>query len=137
MGMAFRLFGSLRVYARMLFMIHKMLPVLSARSQGNYMELMKSLLRLFCKYPYLRIASLRAALAYGSFFALWSCLAFRMKQEPFFAVTILSGHSVCVDWQVHLRLYSLAVISKSTVQGSSLLSEDVWCWLHGCWHFFE
>ena len=36
-------------------------------------------------YPYLRIASLRAALAYGSFFALWSCLAFRMKQEPFFA----------------------------------------------------
>ena len=51
--------------------IHKMLPVLSTRSQE--------------RYPYLRIASLRAALAYGSFFALWSCLAFRMKQEPFFA----------------------------------------------------
>jgi len=33
----------------------------------------------------LQIASLRAALAYGSFFALWSCLAFRMKQAPFFA----------------------------------------------------
>ena len=31
------------------------------------------------------LSSLRAALAYGSFFALWSCLAFRMKQEPFFA----------------------------------------------------
>ena len=73
------------------FMIHKMLPVLSARSQGNYMELMKSLLRLFCKYPYLRIASLRAALAYGSFFALWSCLAFRMKQEPFFASDDIIG----------------------------------------------
>ena len=43
-------------------------------------RLMKSLLRLLFKYPYLRIASLRAALAYGSFFALWSCLAFRMKQ---------------------------------------------------------
>ena len=66
-------------------MIHKMLPVLPARSQESYAGLMKSLLRLLSQYPYLRIASLRAALAYGSFFALWSCLAFRMKQEPFFA----------------------------------------------------
>ena len=66
--------------------IHKMLPVLSTRSQESYASLMKSLLRLLSQYPYLlRIASLRAALAYGSFFALWSCLAFRMKQEPFFA----------------------------------------------------
>ena len=66
-------------------MIQKMLPVLSVRSHENYAGLMKSLLRLLSRYPYLRIASLRAALAYGSFFALWSCLAFRMKQEPFFA----------------------------------------------------
>ena len=72
-------------------MIHKMLPVLSVRSQGNYISLMRSLLRLFSKYPYLRIASLRAALAYGSFFALWSCLAFRMKQEPFFASDDIIG----------------------------------------------
>ena len=72
-------------------MIHKMLPVLSARSQESYAGLMKSLLRLLSKYPYLRIASLRAALAYGSFFALWSCLAFRMKQEPFFASDDIIG----------------------------------------------
>ena len=72
-------------------MIHKMLPVLPARSQESYAGLMKSLLRLFFKYPYLRIASLRAALAYGSFFALWSCLAFRMKQEPFFASDDIIG----------------------------------------------
>lgn len=52
---------------------------------------MKSLSRLFLKYPYLRIASLRAALAYGSFFALWSCLAFRMKQAPFFASDDIIG----------------------------------------------
>ena len=71
-------------------MIHK-LPVLPARSQESYAGLMKSLLRLFFKYPYLRIASLRAALAYGSFFALWSCLAFRMKQEPFFASDDIIG----------------------------------------------
>ena len=72
-------------------MIYKMLPVLSVRSQETYAGLMKSLLRLFSQYPYLRIASLRAALAYGSFFALWSCLAFRMKQEPFFASDDIIG----------------------------------------------
>ena len=72
-------------------MIHKMLPVLPARSRENYAGLWKSLLRLLFKYPYLRIASLRAALAYGSFFALWSCLAFRMKQEPFFASDDIIG----------------------------------------------
>ena len=72
-------------------MIHKMLPVLPARSQESYAGLMKSLLRLLSQYPYLRIASLRAALAYGSFFALWSCLAFRMKQEPFFASDDIIG----------------------------------------------
>ena len=72
-------------------MIHKMLPVLPARSRESYAGLWKSLLRLLSKYPYLRIASLRAALAYGSFFALWSCLAFRMKQEPFFASDDIIG----------------------------------------------
>ena len=71
--------------------IHKMFPALPKSSQGNYRNLMKSLSRLFLKYPYLRIASLRAALAYGSFFALWSCLAFRMKQAPFFASDDIIG----------------------------------------------
>ena len=72
-------------------MIHKMLPALSTCSRESYAGLMKSLLRLLFQYPYLRIASLRAALAYGSFFALWSCLAFRMKQEPFFASDDIIG----------------------------------------------
>lgn len=72
-------------------MIHKMLPALPVRSQENYAGLMKSLLHLLSQYPYLRIASLRAALAYGSFFALWSCLAFRMKKEPFFASDDIIG----------------------------------------------
>lgn len=116
-------------------LIHGMLPVLSARSQENYAGLMKSLLRLLLKYPYLQIASLRAALAYGSFFALWSCLAFRMKQAPFFAGDDRLELSVCADWQVHLRWSSSATTSKSMVQGSSLLPEDASCWLPGCWHF--
>ena len=59
-------------------MIYKMLPVLPARSRENYAGLMKSLLHLLSQYPYLRIAS-------------WSCLAFRMKQEPFFASDDIIG----------------------------------------------
>ena len=91
-------------------MIYKMLPVLSARSQESYAGLMKSLLRLLSQYPYLR-------------------------RNLSLQVATLSGHSVCADWQVHPRSYSSAAISKSTVQGSFLLPEDVWYWLHGCWHF--
>ena len=37
-------------------LIHRMLPELSARSRENYAGLMKSLLRLLLKYPYLQIA---------------------------------------------------------------------------------
>ena len=98
-------------------MIHRMLPALPTCSQESYAGLMKSLLRLLSQYPYLRIASLRAALAYGSFFALWSCLAFRMKQEPFFAsddIIGALGHyrstrfvwtGRCIHGGFHQRLY--------------------------------
>ena len=60
-------------------MIYKMLPVLSARSQESYAGLMKSLLRLLSQYPYLRIASLRAA---ESGIGLW--LVLRIVELPCF-----------------------------------------------------
>lgn len=66
-------------------MMYKVLPALPAQAKETYGRLMKSLWHILRKYPYLRIASARAALAYGAFFALWSCLAFKMKQAPFFA----------------------------------------------------
>ena len=91
MGMAFRLFCSLLVYARMLPDDSQDATRAVTCSQESYARLMKSLLRLLSQYPYLRIASLRAALAYGSFFALWSCLACRMKQDPFFASDDIIG----------------------------------------------
>lgn len=72
-------------------MIHRMLPSLPPLKQDTYLNLLKSLLRLFAKYPYLRVASLRASLAYASFFALWSCLAFRLKQAPFYASDNIIG----------------------------------------------
>ena len=96
-------------------MIHRMLPALPTCSQESYAGLMKSLLRLLSQYPYLRIASLRAALAYGSFFALWSCLAFRMKQEPFFAsddiIGALGGASTVVFISGYIPKYGVRFFS--------------------------
>ena len=52
---------------------------------------MKSLLSLLKEYPLLRIYSLRAGFAFGSFLTLWSCLAFKMGQAPFFAGSDVVG----------------------------------------------
>ena len=105
--------------------IHKMLPVLSTRSQESYAGLMKSLLRLLSQYPYLRIASLRAALAYGSFFALWSCLAFRMKQE--LGLCGLAGASTVVFISGYIQKYGARFFS--IVGGCVILA----AWLLAFW----
>ena len=59
--------------------------------QGKYSGLMKSLLALVKEYPQLRIYSIRAALNFGSLLAMWSCLAFKMGQAPFFANSDVIG----------------------------------------------
>ena len=83
-------------------MMYKVLPALPAQAKETYGRLMKSLWHILRKYPYLRIASARAALAYGAFFALWSCLAFKMKQAPFFAgarrFSLMGGAVMLVAW---------------------------------------
>lgn len=53
--------------------------------------MMKSLFSLVRKYPQLRIVSLRAGFSFGSFLAMWSCLAFKMEQTPFFAGNNIIG----------------------------------------------
>ena len=63
----------------------KVLPDIQTNFQGKYSDLMKSLLALVKEYPQLRIYSIRAALNFGSLLAMWSCLAFKMGQAPFFA----------------------------------------------------
>ncbi len=52
---------------------------------------MKSLFSLVMEYPQLRISSLRAGIAFGSFLALWTSLAFKMEQAPFFAGNNIVG----------------------------------------------
>lgn len=63
----------------------KVLPDIRPNFQGTYGSLMRSLATLIKDYPALRVCSLRAALAFGSFLAVWASLAFKMAQAPFYA----------------------------------------------------
>lgn len=71
--------------------VNKMLPDIQPTFNGGYGSLMKSLYGLVKDHPALRVYSLRAGLAFGSFLALWSCLAFKMAQPPFSADSDIVG----------------------------------------------
>ncbi|WP_303010682.1 MFS transporter [uncultured Bacteroides sp.] len=71
--------------------ILKVLPEIQPNFKGRYASLMKSLLSLWREFPQLRVYSVRAALNFGSFLAMWSCLAFKMGQAPFFADSDVIG----------------------------------------------
>ena len=67
------------------------LPEIDPTFKGSYKGLMKSLFSLIAAYPHLLIYSSRAALAFGSFLAMWSTLAFKMKLAPFHAGSDVVG----------------------------------------------
>lgn len=69
----------------------KVLPDIPPTFKGKYRELMQSLYGLVRDYPELRIYSIRAGLAFGSFLAMWSCLAFKMEGAPFHADSDVVG----------------------------------------------
>lgn len=69
----------------------KILPDIQPTFRGKYGDLMKSLFSLIKDYPSLRIYSIRAGIAFGSFLAMWSCLAFKMGQAPFYADSDIIG----------------------------------------------
>lgn len=68
-----------------------LLPDTPISFRGNYWGLMRSLCLLFWRKPTLRFVSLRAGLCFGSFLALWTCLAFRMSGAPFYAGNHIVG----------------------------------------------
>lgn len=65
--------------------VYRILPDASPNFGGSYGALMRSLGTLVRQYPLLRLHSLRAALAFGSFLCFWASLAFKMAQPPFSA----------------------------------------------------
>lgn len=70
----------------------RVMPDIRPSFLGKYRQLMSSLVSLVCDYPALRIYALRSGLAFGSFLAMWSCLAFKMSGEPFYAGSDVVGY---------------------------------------------
>lgn len=68
-----------------IFIVMRILPDMPSNYKGTYGGLMRSLFTLFKDNPTIRMVSTRAGLAFGSFLALWACLAFKMSGEPFYA----------------------------------------------------
>lgn len=70
----------------------RVLPDIRPTFSGRYSQLMGSLFSLVRNYPALRVYALRSGLAFGSFLALWSCLAFKMAGAPFYAGSDVVGY---------------------------------------------
>lgn len=91
MGWRFIYFIAAGLMVVCLVVIMRILPDIPSNFRGSYLSLMKSLYSIFRQYPQLRISSLRAAFSFGSFLAMWSCMAFKMEQAPFFAGNNIIG----------------------------------------------
>ena len=91
MGWRFIYFIAAGLMVVCLLIIIRILPDLPSNYQGSYAGLMKSLFSLIKDYPALRIYSIRAGVAFGSFLAMWSCLAFKMGEAPFYANSDVIG----------------------------------------------
>lgn len=84
LGWRFIFFVAAGMMVICVIIIMRVLPDMPCNFKGRYSDLMKSLFSLVMEYPQLRISSLRAGIAFGSFLALWTSLAFKMEQAPFF-----------------------------------------------------
>lgn len=65
--------------------ILRIFPNVEPTYRGTFASLMKSLRQLIKDHPRSMLYSIRSAFAFGSMLGLWACLAFRMKEAPFFA----------------------------------------------------
>lgn len=68
-----------------IFLVLRVLPDMPSNFKGTYGGLMKSLFTLYRDHPTIRMVSARAGFCFGSFLALWACLAFKLSGEPFHA----------------------------------------------------
>lgn len=68
-----------------------LLPDIKPTFTGSYLGLMKSILHYIKSVPSLRLASIRGALALGSFLAFWTTLTFHLERPPFLAGSDIAG----------------------------------------------
>ncbi len=62
----------------------KAFPYVEPTFKGKFSTLMASIVSLTKEHPKALTYSIRAGLCFGSFLGLWACLAFRVKEAPFF-----------------------------------------------------
>lgn len=69
----------------------RMFPEMKQNFSGNYADLMKSVVHIFATHPTIRLNSVRGGFGFGSFLAIWACLAFHLAQAPFHAGSNIVG----------------------------------------------
>lgn len=74
-----------------IFVVLRIIPDMTVNYKGSYKSLMHSLFTIYSQRPDIRLSSLRAGLCFGSFLALWACLAFKLSGPPFFAGNNIIG----------------------------------------------
>lgn len=71
--------------------VWSMMPEMPVNFKGTYQQLMKTVFSLLRHNSTLQLVSVRASLCFGSFFSLWSTLAFKMSSKPFYAGNDMIG----------------------------------------------
>lgn len=79
------------VLVAMAGLVYSNFPDVKPTYKGRYIQLLKSIRTLAVKYPRSLLYSVRSGFAFGSFLGLWGCLAFRMKEAPFFVGSDVVG----------------------------------------------
>lgn len=69
----------------------KIMPQIDSNYVGTYRGLMKSVFHIVASNARIRLYAIRAAFSFGSMMAIWSCLAFRLAQAPFFSSSEMVG----------------------------------------------
>ena len=69
----------------------KIMPQIDSNYVGTYRGLMKSGFHIVASNARIRLYAIRAAFSFGSMMAIWSCLAFRLAQAPFFSGSEMVG----------------------------------------------
>lgn len=72
-------------------LIHRFFPNEEPTYKGRFIHLLWSIRTLALNHPRSLLYSVRSAFAFGSFMGLWGCLAFRMKEAPFFVGSDVVG----------------------------------------------
>ena len=69
----------------------KIMPQIDSNYVGTYRGLMKSVFHIVANNARIRLYAIRAAFSFGSMMSIWSCLAFRLAQAPFFSGSEMVG----------------------------------------------